>query len=130
MPPNTTSLIQPMDQTVFATFKAYHQRRTMAQLVQAVDQNPDLTIKDYWCQYNIKKGIENISALWNEVESTTMNAAWLKVWPDAVNDFAGFVPTSVINLTKDIVRLSHRVGFNVRWMMKMYRSSQTTTVNP
>ena len=112
MPPNTTSLIQPMDQTVIATFKAYYQRRTMAQLVQAMDNNPDLTIQEYWRMYNIKKGIDNIAEAWNEVDSTTMNAAWSKVWPDVVSNFTGFVPTSVNSLREDIVRLSHSAGFD------------------
>lgn len=81
MPPNTTSLIHPMDQTVIATFRAYYQRHTMAQLVQALDSNPDLTIQEYWCRYNIKKGIDNITVVWNEVDAKTMNVAWSKVWP-------------------------------------------------
>lgn len=68
MPPNTTSLIQPKDQTVIATFKAYYQRCTMAQLVQALDSNHNLTIQDYWRQY-IKKGIDNITVSWKEVSS-------------------------------------------------------------
>ncbi|KAK4325247.1 hypothetical protein Pmani_004205 [Petrolisthes manimaculis] len=111
MPPNTTSLIQPINQTVIAAFKAYYQRRTMAQLVQALDNNPNITIRDYWHQYN-KKGIDNITASWKEVDTKTMNATWSKVWSESTNNFTEFVPTSVINLRSDIVRLSHRAGFD------------------
>ncbi|XP_045129328.1 tigger transposable element-derived protein 1-like [Portunus trituberculatus] len=111
LPPNITSLIQPMDQSVIATFKAYYQRHTMAQLVQTLDSNPEVTIQQYWRNYNIKKGIDNITTAWNEVDNKTMNAAWSKVWPEVVINFTGFVPVSVTDLRKDIVRLSHRASF-------------------
>lgn len=38
LPPNTTSLIQPMDQTVIATFKAYYLRRVMRRMLEIVNQ--------------------------------------------------------------------------------------------
>ncbi|XP_045104420.1 tigger transposable element-derived protein 1-like [Portunus trituberculatus] len=127
LPPSTTSLIQPMDQTVIATFKAYYQRRTMAQLVQALDSNPELTIQQYWRNYNIKKGIDNITTAWNEVDNKTMNAAWSKVWPEVVANFTGFVPVSVTDFRKDIVRLSHHAGFeevdDVQELLDSHRSS-------
>jgi hypothetical protein len=37
LPPNTTSLLQPMDQTVIATFKRYYTRRIMTQAIAATD---------------------------------------------------------------------------------------------
>jgi len=39
LPPNTTSLIQPMDQGVTATFKAYYLRRTFAQAIAATEED-------------------------------------------------------------------------------------------
>ncbi|XP_067128671.1 tigger transposable element-derived protein 1-like [Centruroides vittatus] len=37
LPPNTTSLIQPMDQDVISNFKAYYLRRTFRQLIDKTD---------------------------------------------------------------------------------------------
>nr|XP_014424896.1 tigger transposable element-derived protein 1-like [Pelodiscus sinensis] len=39
LPPNTTSLIQPMDQGVIASFKAYYLRRTFSQAVRATQKD-------------------------------------------------------------------------------------------
>jgi hypothetical protein len=39
LPPHTTSLIQPMDRGVTATFKAYHPRRTFAQAIAATEED-------------------------------------------------------------------------------------------
>ena len=42
LPPNTTSIIQPMDQGVIATFKKYYLRRTFRQALKATDET-DMT---------------------------------------------------------------------------------------
>lgn len=107
-PPNTTALIQPMDQGIIATFKAYYQRRTMQQLIDGTDGEGMPTIKQWWSAYNIKKGIYNIDAAWKEVTPQAMNGCWRKIWPEVVHDFKGF---DVQAVRGDIVKLSHTAGF-------------------
>jgi hypothetical protein len=46
LPPNTTAVIQPMDQGVIAAFKAYYIRCTFSQLIVAVD-NHQVSIKEF-----------------------------------------------------------------------------------
>jgi hypothetical protein len=53
LPPNTTSLLQLMDQTVIATFKRYYARRTMTQAIVATDNEAGTTLKEFWKGYNI-----------------------------------------------------------------------------
>jgi hypothetical protein len=51
--PNTTSLLQPMDQTVIATFKCYYTRCTMTQAIAAMGSEGGPTLKEFWKGYNI-----------------------------------------------------------------------------
>ena len=41
LPPNTTSLIQPMNQEVIAVFKAYYLRGTFDQAIRATEEDTD-----------------------------------------------------------------------------------------
>jgi hypothetical protein len=41
LPPNTTSVLQPMDQGVIANFKTYYLQRTFPQAIETVDRNTD-----------------------------------------------------------------------------------------
>lgn len=75
LPKNTTAIIQPMDQGVISTFKAYYQRRTMSQLINTTGSPDKPTIKQFWANYNIKKAIDNADAAWKEV--TEKNNEWL-----------------------------------------------------
>jgi len=54
---NTTSLLQPMGQGVIATFM---------EMVKVLKRSEKI-IKDYWCTFNILKGINNTDTAWEEV---------------------------------------------------------------
>lgn len=58
LPPNTISLIQPMDQTVIATFKAYYLRRVMRWILRHINRGdgnvePRELLKSYWKNFSI-----------------------------------------------------------------------------
>ena len=46
LPPNTTCLIQPMDQEVMSTFKAYYLLRTFNQLIEFTDGEKRPTVRE------------------------------------------------------------------------------------
>lgn len=108
LPPNTTSLLQPMDQGVIATFKAYYLRTTFKGIVEAVQS--DITVRDYWKSYNILKAITNIDSAWDEVSLSCMNGVWRKLWPEAVTDFVGIEPVS--DVAEDVSRMAKDVGID------------------
>ena len=89
LPPNTTSLIQPMDQGVIATFKKYYLRHTFRQEVKASDES-GTTLRQFGEDYNIYKTIKNIDFAWREVTAITMNGVWKNLCPQFVHDFRGF----------------------------------------
>lgn len=85
LPPNTTSIVQPMDQGVIAAFKAYYLRCTFSQLINAVD-NQQIPIKEFWKTYDIMNAVTNIDQAWKAVSQHCLNAVWKTVWADAVEN--------------------------------------------
>ncbi len=53
LPPNTTPLIQPMDQGAIAAFKANYLKITFAQAISATDADPELSLRDFWKKYDL-----------------------------------------------------------------------------
>ncbi|KAI1888220.1 hypothetical protein AGOR_G00182770 [Albula goreensis] len=90
LPPNTTSLLQPMDQGIIETFKRYYTRRTFNKILDAVENDPGLTVADCWKRYNIADSISIIKDSLDEVNQSTLNACWSKLWKEAVHDLKGF----------------------------------------
>ena len=87
LPPNTTSLLQPMDQSVISTFKAYYMRRVMANMLKAVNtecQNSTFHVKKFWKDFSILDSICLVDQCWNELASLTLNKCWSKILPDVV----------------------------------------------
>lgn len=85
MPPNTTSVIQPMDQGVISNFKCYYLRRTFSQLIAETDGEDKLNMKEFWKKYNIKMAIDNIQLSWLEVKKSCMNGCWREIWPECIS---------------------------------------------
>jgi hypothetical protein len=59
LPPNMTALLQPMDQGVIVSFKAYYLCRTFKRLTEAVDKEDGPTIKKFWKSFNVFGCCEN-----------------------------------------------------------------------
>jgi len=60
LPPNTTSIIQPLDQGIISTFKAYYIRRTFEKILDDIDQDENLTVTQAW-----KKFLFEIVSIWS-----------------------------------------------------------------
>ncbi|XP_068239656.1 tigger transposable element-derived protein 1-like [Palaemon carinicauda] len=82
LPPNTTSLIQPMDQGVIRGFNALYTRSTMEGLISSIDEDDeDFSLEIYWQEYNIATSLANIQKALNEMRQQTLNASWRKLSP-------------------------------------------------
>lgn len=108
LPPNTTSLIQPMDQGVIANFKAYYIRRTFKQLLHAVDVQKE-TILKFWKSFNIMMAIETIRDSWNDVTNDSMRDVWNKI---LLKENENSVPDNLHSIIVETVQIAHDVGFD------------------
>ncbi|XP_026474799.1 tigger transposable element-derived protein 1-like [Ctenocephalides felis] len=110
LPPNTTSLLQPMDQGVIASFKAYYLRRTFSQAVKA-NENDGMELRDFWKSYNILQCVKNIATSWNEVTPNNLKGVWKKLCPFFFEPSESSTSTdqpNVDEITTDIVHLANR----------------------
>nr|XP_032836090.1 tigger transposable element-derived protein 1-like [Petromyzon marinus] len=89
LPPNTTSLIQPLDQGIILAFKALYTRNTLQHLVEAMDSDQDFSLKAYWREYTIASCLQNIQRAIHEMKTETLNVCWKKLWPEAVHNPTG-----------------------------------------
>lgn len=109
LPPNTTSLIQPMDQGVIRAFKALYIRNVLQLMVQAMETDQDFSLKEYWRQYTIAACLVNVRKALKDMKKETVNACWGELWPDVVrNNFsAEEIRQSAV---EEAVRLAKRLG--------------------
>jgi len=107
LPPNTTPLIQPMDQQVISNFKKLY---TKALFQRCFDT--ELTLRDFWKhRFNILHCLTLVDKAWQQVTYRTMNSVWRKLWPVCVagRDFEGFdnedsaVIEDIVSLGKNMV---------------------------
>uniref|UniRef100_S4RNI2 HTH CENPB-type domain-containing protein n=1 Tax=Petromyzon marinus TaxID=7757 RepID=S4RNI2_PETMA len=109
LPPNTASLLQPLDQGgVVSTFKAYYLRRTISQLLEGTDGPDKPTVRDCWKAYNIRDAINNIKSSWDDVKQSTMNCAWNAIWKECVIYLNCFPEMSTA--VQDVVDLGRELG--------------------
>ncbi|GBL76776.1 hypothetical protein AVEN_53446-1 [Araneus ventricosus] len=76
LPPNVTSLIQPLDQGVPENLKRNYRKKLLGKLIEdlkkqrVTERLKEITLKDavYW-----------IAEAWEEIESTTLQKSWRKI---------------------------------------------------
>lgn len=80
LPPNVTSLIQPMDQGVLELLKRLYRRKLLEKLVLRNDEG--ISIKDFAKSINMLQVCNLISKSWSEITPKTLRLSWRKILPD------------------------------------------------
>jgi hypothetical protein len=98
LPPNTTSLIQPMDQEVIAGFKKLYTRALFSRCFEACQFSSTMTLKIFWKEkFDILEAIWLIRKASSEVTQRQLNSAWRKLRPSCVQgDRDDVSPFSII----------------------------------
>lgn len=87
LPPNVTSLIQPLNQGILETLK----RRYKIQLVSAIlneQERNNTPINVHLKKITIKDVIEWIDDSWKQISPTTIYKCWSKIWPSETRSIA------------------------------------------
>ena len=77
LPPNTTALIQPMDQGVLESLKRRYRKSPLRKLL-LLDQEGDSMIA-FVKKINVKDAIYMTAAAWDDIPSLTLSKSWLKL---------------------------------------------------
>ncbi|GBM44677.1 Tigger transposable element-derived protein 1 [Araneus ventricosus] len=104
-PPNTTPILQPMDQQVISNFKKLYTKHLFRRCFE-VTENTNLTLREYWKDhFNIVVCLRMIDQAWLSVTTRTLTSAWKKLWPESVAErtFEGFEPE--VPVEEEIVSL-------------------------
>lgn len=78
LPPNVTSLIQPMDQGVLETIKRVYRRHMLGQIIEGDGQG----VVDILKSFNVKTVLYMVSESWEQVGRSTLIKSWKKLWPN------------------------------------------------
>ena len=65
--PNTTTLIQPLDQGVITAFKEYYLCCTFKQLIDATDGESKTSIREFWKSFNFLNVVDIVGESWRKV---------------------------------------------------------------
>ncbi|XP_049645718.1 tigger transposable element-derived protein 2 [Suncus etruscus] len=76
LPPNVTSLIQPMSQGILTTVKRYYRTGLLQKYM---DEGTDP--KMFWKNLTVLDAIYEVARAWNMVKSSTITKAWKKLFP-------------------------------------------------
>ncbi|UYV72204.1 hypothetical protein LAZ67_9002170 [Cordylochernes scorpioides] len=106
-PPNTTSLIQPLDQGIISTFKKYYVKFAFQFIFDKLESDT-ITVTEVWKQFNILNCVDHVALAIAEIKSQTLNACWKAAWPECVSKRNESNRTKI--LTSDIISITKEIG--------------------
>ena len=95
-PPNTTSLIQPMNQGIIAKLKALYRHKTIQKA--ATYQGG---INEFQKQFTLKDCIQVLHDSWMEVSADNIINSWKKLIPNQTDTYCRTMRQNLSNLTGD-----------------------------
>ncbi|KAF2890091.1 hypothetical protein ILUMI_16082 [Ignelater luminosus] len=84
LPPNVTSLIQPMDQEVIEWLKRRYRRKYISSILEKSEEG--CNILEAMKSLNIKDAIYTIAESWEELKPDTLRKSWRKLWPEVMTE--------------------------------------------
>lgn len=112
LPPNTTSILQPMDHQVIANFKKLYTRALFNKVFEECEFGGDnMTVRKFWKEkFDVLMAIRLIQKAWEEVSQRTLISAWKMLVPSWTQKEAVVDGTEVV---KDIITVAQRLELEV-----------------
>lgn len=79
LPPNVTSLIQPMDQGVLQALKRRYKKKLLRRLI--IEDDRGVSVIDFLKTINMKTVADFIAEAWDEIQPSTLRKSWQKILP-------------------------------------------------
>lgn len=105
LPPNTTSLIQPLDQGAIRTLKAHYTQCSVGRTVNTMREN----IMEVCKECTVEQAITVIGKSVKAIKPETIHFCGRKMCQD-VHDFAGFTTEPIKGVMKEVVDVAKGVG--------------------
>ncbi|GBO00082.1 Jerky -like [Araneus ventricosus] len=110
MPPNTTAILQTMDQGVFESMKQRYRKQILSKLPFEADEDEEeaaCSIVQFWKALTLKDCVYMINEAWESVPEPTLKLSWPKPAPyvenvDQSNDCDSVTVTELNGLLKQI----------------------------
>ncbi|PNF37791.1 hypothetical protein B7P43_G10140 [Cryptotermes secundus] len=115
LPPNTTPLLQPIDQQVISNFKKLYTKALFKRCFE-VTEGTNLTPREFWkYHFHIIACLKMIEKAWQGVTKGTLTSAWKKLWPVSIVEcaFEGFEIVPVEPVVNETVSLAKIMGLEV-----------------
>lgn len=106
LPPNCTSLIQPMDQGIIRSMKCHYRKSFLKKIISSID-----SMRDLKSDFNLKDCVWTLARAWENVTTDTLKNTWHNLWPATLfmeesdveeNNFEGFAVE-----TNEVMRFAH-----------------------
>ena len=85
LPPNTTFIIQPMDQAVLDPCKRRYKRKLLLHII-LEDESEDKSVPEILKSVTMKDVVYQIAAAWEEATNDSLRKAWQNLLPEPTGD--------------------------------------------
>nr|XP_034195200.1 jerky protein homolog-like [Osmia lignaria] len=96
LPPNTTSLIQPMDQGIIAKLKCLYRHKTLRKTI-----TYQCGISEFQKQFTLKDCIEILHESWSEISANNSINSWKKIIPSQADWYHRVMREDITSFTGD-----------------------------
>ena len=111
LPPNTTSLIQPMDMGVISILKTNYKYLLLKKAIAAAE-GTNIEFLQFLKKINIKIAIDLVAQAWDEVPTSAMSGVWKKLLKNEEDPESKLIEDKKVN---DIVKIGSDFGIQEKF---------------